>query len=237
MDVMDPDGAVASFVGQHEIPLFGIASAKGFCHALPGWHPKELMPNCESVLVFGGPYVEHPLQVQERTHVANESWWEANQVVLDQNASWKGGLVGVMDEFGLGVASFGGFNFATEGTFSYRLAQVQAGMGVYGRIGVCLNPDYGCFYHVGVLLTEAELTPISSIAVRGFEPCEDCSECADVCPVRAIDVSKEPGTGYNRELCIRFLLKAKERHGSEAKMCARCFSACPWSMGRLGTIR
>ena len=60
---MDLDGALAEFVETREIPIFGIASAHGFANALPGRHPKDLMPKCESVIVLGQPLcrsVSHP---------------------------------------------------------------------------------------------------------------------------------------------------------------------------------
>ncbi|MFX0114460.1 MAG: hypothetical protein ACFFB3_07925 [Candidatus Hodarchaeota archaeon] len=230
---MNLDDLLAEFIANHEIPIFGIANSKGFTKAQPGWHPKELMPKCESVIVFGRQYIKHPLQIDEKTHLANESWWKANRIVLEQIANWKGSLVSFFDSFGLGVASFGGFFLAIASTFSYRLVQVEAGVGVYGRTGVCINSSYGCYYHVDSLLTEAELTPTGQQYPDNFNPCKECSECAKACPVRAIDATKQPGVGYDRELCARFILRMKERHGIAAKICGRCFSICPWSMGRI----
>ncbi len=232
---MDLDGTMAEFVQSRDIPIFGIANTQGFAHALPGWHPKELMPKCESVIVFGHPLFQHPLHMEERTYIANQSWWDAQRIVSRQIAAWKGELFGLFDGFGLGVASFGRFRLTTVPTFSYRLAQVEAGVGVYGRAGACVNPDYGCYYRVGTLLTEAKLTPTSGTHLAGFNPCEGCSECGKVCPVRAIDVSKEPGAGYDRERCMRFIMRMSERSGTQAKICSQCFSVCPWSMGRRRT--
>jgi len=48
---MDRHGAMAQFLQSRNIPIFGIANAGGFADALPGWHPKELMPKCESAIV------------------------------------------------------------------------------------------------------------------------------------------------------------------------------------------
>jgi hypothetical protein len=56
---MGLDGAMAEFVDNRTIPIFGIANTQGFADALPGWHPKELMPKCESVVVFGHPLFQH----------------------------------------------------------------------------------------------------------------------------------------------------------------------------------
>ncbi len=230
------DSALDEFVRAQQIPIFGIASADGFEHALPGLHPTELMPACKSVLIFGRPFVEHSLRVDEETHIADESWWTVNEGVIREIAGWRGELVNFFDGFGLGTANFGGFVLTSELTFSHRLAQYEAGLGVYGRFGVCLNPSLGCFYRVGVLLTEAALMPSDKDRLRGFEPCEGCKLCAEVCPVRAIDASKAPAQGYNRELCVRFILKLRDRYERDAgrytqgvKICGRCFSVCPWA--------
>jgi epoxyqueuosine reductase QueG len=234
MNVMDLDSATLEFVENRLIPIFGIANVQGFGDALPDWHPKELMPKCESVVVFGHPLFKHPLHMEKRTFIANQSWWDANRLVSNQITMWRDELFGLFCGFGLGVACFGVFRPTTAPTFSYRLAQVEAGVGVYGRAGACINPDYGCYYRVGVLLTEAKLTPTNGSHLDGFNPCKGCSECANVCPIRAIDVSKEPGAGYDRERCMRFILKMSERSGIAAKICGQCFSVCPWSMGRIG---
>lgn len=231
------DRVLAGFVRSRQIPIFGIARADAFEYALPGWHPRELMPRCKSVLVLGHPFVEHPLQVDEKTHVADDAWWEVNEAVARRVARWRGELVDLFDEFGLGSANFGGYGPTSEPTFSYRLAQFEAGVGVYGRFGVCLNPDFGCYYRVAVLLSEAELTPSDKTRLEAFSPCQDCGTCAAVCPVRAIDTSKTPVEGYNRDLCNRFILKMKERHGVDAKICARCFSVCPWGWKRSGVSK
>jgi epoxyqueuosine reductase QueG len=234
---MDLDGAVSEFVHSRTIPIFGIANAEGFADALPGWHPKELMPNCQSVIVFGHPLFQHPLRMEERTYEATRSWWQVQRIVSRQIATWKGELFGLFDGRGLGVASFGVFRPTTRPTFSYRLAQVEAGVGVYGRAGACINPDYGSYYRVGVLLTEAKLTPTDRAHLDGFHPCKGCSECGEVCPIKAIDASKEPGAGYDRERCARFILSMSERSGTRAYICCQCYSLCPWSMGRLGRER
>ncbi len=231
---MDIDSALARLVRKRQIPIFGIANADGFEYALPGWKPKELMPRCKSVIIFGRPFVEHTPYVVEEKHIANDSWWEANEAVFLEVARWRGEIINLFDEFGLATANFGGYGPTSEPTFSYRLAQYVAGIGVYGRFGVCLNPDFGCYYKVGVLLTDAELTPTDKARLENFSPCKDCRICADVCPVRAIDPSQAPATGYNRDLCSRFILKMKEKHGDKAKICARCFGVCPWGWGKQG---
>ena len=107
--MVDMDSVLEEFVQGRRIPIFGIASADGFEHALPGWHPKRLMPRCKSVVVFGHPFVGYPLHVDEDTHIADQSWWTANKPIYHRVAGWRGELVNLFDEFGLGAANFGGF--------------------------------------------------------------------------------------------------------------------------------
>jgi len=189
------------------------------------------MPRCKSAVVFGRPFVEHPLSVDERTHIADQSWWDVNEPVYRAVWALRGELLTLSDEFGLGAANFGGFWVSAQPTFSYRLAQYEAGVGVFGRFGVCLNPDFGCNYYVGVLLTEAELAPPDKDRLVGFDRCGCCTVCAEVCPVKAIDASTAPAEGYTR--CSA---KLRERYEEDAiyryenvKFCSRCFSVCPWA--------
>jgi epoxyqueuosine reductase QueG len=231
---MDLEEALSDFVKDRGIHIFGVASSRGFAGALPGWHPKDLMPKCESVIVLGHPLLPHPLQMEADTYIATRSWWDTQRPLSRRIDAWKAELFCLLDRRGLGVASFGVFRVTTQPTFSYRLAQIEAGIGVYGRAGACIHPDYGSYYRVGVLLTEAELTPTSRDHLEAFAPCAGCSTCADLCPIHAIDASKEPGVGYDRERCARFIFAMSERSGTREYICAQCYSQCPWSMGRLG---
>ena len=106
---MDLDDVISKFVEERMIPIFGTASADGFADALPGWHPKDLMPSCESVVVFGHPLFQHPLTMEEQTYIANQSWWDANKIVDWQIATWKGELFALLDDCRCGVACFGTF--------------------------------------------------------------------------------------------------------------------------------
>ncbi len=238
--MIELDAVIAEFVREKGIPIFGVASPEGFEHALSGLRPLELMPTVRSVVVIGRPFVEHPLVIDEQTHLADQAWWTANEHVYRGVAEWRGQLINLFDAYGKGSATFGGYWVQTEPAFSHRLAQYEAGVGVFGRCGICINPKFGGYYYVASVLTEAQLKPTDRSRLQGFRPCEGCSRCADVCPVRAIDASADPATCYDRELCVRFNLRIRQRYENKGeyqfesvKVCTRCYQVCPWATTRL----
>ncbi len=226
---MELAAALRSLIVEEGVPLFGIADAVGFQKALPDWHPLRLMPAAKRALIFGRPFVSPRLVVDEKTDLSNDAYWKANEPVLAGISRLRGGILNLLDTFGFAAGNFGGFNADFTPTFSYRLAQHEAGVGVYGRFGVCINPTYGCYYTTGVLLTDAELPVTPKRQLEGFSPCRNCSRCAEVCPAKAIDPETDPETCYDREKRIRYIRALKRKYGMEAKACSRCFSVCPWS--------
>lgn len=221
---------IKEFVVKKKIPIFGIAKANGFKYALPEWHPKKLMPRSRSVLIFGMPFVKYKLSIDGKTYIANDFWWKINEPVQRSVEVWRGGFVNLLDDFGFSAANFGGFGLSFKPTFSYRLAQYEAGIGNYGRFGVCINPEYGCYYYVGVLITDVKLKPSDKDRLNEYSPCKGCKLCAEVCPVKAIDAYKNPEEGYNRDRCVKFIMKIKQKYNDDVKVCARCFTVCPWAI-------
>lgn len=230
---MEFQAALRNLIDQERVPLFGVANTNGFQHAQSELHPRQLVPRSKSVLVFGVPFVGPKLMVDERTNLSNDSYWTANEPIQNKIFQLRAQIVNLLDSYGYAACNFGGFGPIFEPTFSYRLAQYEAGIGVYGRFGVCINRHFGCYYTVGVLLTDAELAPTEKSQLDGFHPCNGCRRCADVCPARAIDASKNPEVGYDRDRCIKYILGLKKRYSPEAKACAKCFSICPWGYDKV----
>jgi len=225
--------ALESLITQEGVPLFGVADTADFQHALPDWHPKRLVPRAKRALVFGRPFVGPKLVVDQKTNLSNDSFWKANEPVLIEISRLRNRIVNLLDSFGFAACNFGGFSSNFEPTFSYRLAQYEAGIGVYGRFGVCINPALGCYYTTGVLLTDVVIPVTEKSGLEGFHPCNRCRLCADVCPPKAINPLKEPEICYDRDKCIRYIRVLKKRHDMEAKACSRCFSVCPWGYDKV----
>jgi epoxyqueuosine reductase QueG len=108
---------------------------------------------------------------------------------------------------------------------SLKLAAYEAGLGVYGRCGIIITPEYGPRVNFGVVLTNANLEPDEKLA--NFNPCIDCQLCVNLCPPKAIREKSCPPTGHNRDKCVNFVLKLREKLGDKRFLCGYCYNFCP----------
>lgn len=112
---------------------------------------------------------------------------------------------------------------------------IKAGLGEYGRNGLCITREYGPRVRFGRILTDM---PLSHDAPRAFgveETCDICRRCANNCPPQAIDHG-EPSTyrfgvsnisGVKKwttdaEKCFKFW-------ASRGSDCANCIRTCPYN--------
>lgn len=102
---MNVQNEIENYVAENKMPIYAITDGENLEHALPGWQPKELIPRAKSILIFGRPFIEHPRIVDEKSHIADESWWTENIPVFEQIAEWRGGIINILDNFGFGVAN------------------------------------------------------------------------------------------------------------------------------------
>ncbi len=115
---------------------------------------------------------------------------------------------------------------------------VQAGLGEYGRNGLCITPEYGPRVRFGRILTNM---PLAHDAPQRFgveETCALCRRCANNCPPQAIDHGVPSTYRFNRsnikgvrkwttdgEKCFKFWV-------SRGTDCANCVRVCPYNKDR-----
>jgi len=107
---------------------------------------------------------------------------------------------------------------------SFKLAAYEAGIGVYGRPGIIVTPEFGPRVNLGVVVTDAVLEPDEKL---DFDPCEACRVCVDVCPVKAIREGLKPPISHNREQCVSFIQGLRDETGDERFFCGYCYDNCP----------
>lgn len=201
---------------------FGVADpGTGFIHALSGCHPRDVMNDCRSVIVYA----------------FNIGLDYYKEVDYEHNSIRIGHLY--RDWAGLQLITFlrGRGYDATEvprehvdekskiARMSFKLAAYEAGVGVFGRPSIILTPEFGPRVNLGVVLTDAVLEPDEPL--KDFNPCENCDVCTRICPVKAIGDKMPPPTGFDRKKCVSFVDWVKRKTNEKIKLCGRCFDRCP----------
>lgn len=112
---------------------------------------------------------------------------------------------------------------------------IQAGLGEYGRNGLCITPEYGPRIRFGRILTNMPLAHDRPISFGVEATCAVCRRCANNCPPQAIDHGEPSTYCFNRsnisgikkwttdgEKCFKFwVLKGSD--------CANCIRTCPYN--------
>jgi epoxyqueuosine reductase QueG len=103
----------------------------------------------------------------------------------------------------------------------FKLSAFEAGLGVYGRSGIILNPVLGNRMSLGVIMTDAPMETDGRL--EDFRPCEDCDKCIQACPAKAFDNDKEYPESWSRETCVA----KRNEIAAKDMFCHNCFAACP----------
>lgn len=115
------------------------------------------------------------------------------------------------------------------------LAQ-EAGIGVVGKHGLLIVPEYGPSIRLAAVFLNATDLPLTTLAsnphqwIRDF--CETCNHCVHSCPGKAIfEQTKVLDDGFP-------LYIDKEKCAPEfSKNCSRCISTCPFFFGHYESIK
>ncbi|MFK7753580.1 MAG: reductive dehalogenase [Sedimentitalea sp.] len=112
---------------------------------------------------------------------------------------------------------------------------IKAGLGEYGRNGLCITPEYGPRVRFGRILTDMPMAHDKPAAFGVEQTCDICRRCANNCPPQAIDHGAPSTYTYNRsnipgikkwttdaEKCFKFWV-------SRGTDCANCIRTCPYN--------
>jgi len=200
----------------------GVAdSQKGFVEALDGCHPRDVMNDCRSVIVYA-----FNIGIDQYTALD----YEHNNIRLGHlYRDWAGlQLITFLRKKGYDATEVPR-EFVDDknriALLSFKLAAYEAGIGVFGRPSTIITPEYGPRINIGVVLTDAALK--SDRRMEDFSPCENCDVCTKTCPVNAIKSDIPPPKGFDRNKCISFVDWLKEKTNGQVKLCGICFNRCP----------
>ena len=118
--------------------------------------------------------------------------------------------------------------FADVSPIPERIAACLAGLGVLGKNGLLITPDYGSYVFIGCIATTAVL-PAADAPIRS---CEACGACFAACPTGALRAE-----GYDMARCLSHISQKKGELSPEETVllrdnrclwgCDACQDACP----------
>jgi len=205
----------------------GIASPlEGYDKAVDGYSPLEIWPSCRSIVVYAvamTPWSNNtfvgPLAPFEGPRPLGPvpSTLCSDRFAMNRLARQMAAPVALA---AMAFLEMGGHAFSLR-TIQCKLSGYLAGLGVYGKSGLLINPVLGNRMCLGAIMTDAEMEPDKPL--EGFDPCRDCSLCIEACPARAFSPGKEYPESWSRQACTT-KRAALETRGF---YCHNCFTVCP----------
>jgi epoxyqueuosine reductase QueG len=212
------------FLKKFGVYKVGIASPnQGFDEAEKGCHPKEIMENCNSVVVFA---FHVGLDYYAALDYCDEG--DAESRIFNIYRDWISyRLASFLNDRGYEAVFPIGFKSEKEkiARLSFKLAAYEAGLGVFGRPSIIITPEYGPRVNLGAVLTNASME--TNKPLKDFNPCQGCDVCVKLCPVDAISKRLAPPKGFNRDRCVEFIDQIREKTKKRIRLCGFCYNYCP----------
>lgn len=191
--------AVKQYAKDRGADLIGIAPAERFNDAPADASPLSIFPECRSVVVIGRRILRGSLRgVEEGTNFSSTyrlfgyTWLEDNflsrttyelNLYIEENGYEGVPLFGYHPEgMPKGMPVTPGQPAPNVIVDPY-IAARAAGLGVIGKGGFFITPQYGTRQRFAMLLTDAEL---ESDPIVSADLCAGCDVCVAVCPFKAI---------------------------------------------------
>jgi epoxyqueuosine reductase QueG len=202
--------------------LCGITSVDRFQNAPIGFQPKDLYPDCKSVIVFAK-------KIPESIYYSNSPipYSFVDDIVSHEILRITYNIALELEKINVIAVPIPSDPYeywdketmTGKGLLSFKHAGYLAGLGVIGRNGLLCNPKYGNLVKLGVLLTNIEL---ESDKIIEYDLCSDmCDLCINSCPSGALEIES-----VNQKKC-RLHSEGKNSKGIDITVCHICRSICP----------
>jgi epoxyqueuosine reductase len=187
--------------------------------------PKEILPECKSILVLAIPYA--PLiQDEQSFQIASYALGDDYHDVLPQKLQ----EIVLFMEAEVGHSISHRFYTDTGPVLERELAQ-RAGLGWIGKNSMLINPNSGSTFFLAEILLGIELEPDEPFTT---DHCGTCTRCITACPTQCI----LPNRTLDARRCISYLtIENKDEIPDELRPhmqnwvfgCDICQQVCPWN--------
>jgi epoxyqueuosine reductase len=202
--------------------LCGISCVDRFQEAPKGFHPTDVLPSCQSVIILASRFLKSTLNGKSTvpyTTVRDELKIKMNRMAVKLSEYLEERGITAIPMNSTGPDEWDAESGKFRGIISLKHAAVLAGLGKIGKNTLLVNEQFGnMIWLSGVFVGEnLEADPIAS-----YEGCiENCTLCLDSCPVKALD-----GISINQPLCRNYAFG--EYNGGEWRIkCYICRKVCP----------
>jgi epoxyqueuosine reductase len=207
--------------------MCGIASIDRFGDAPEGFHPKDVLPACKSVIVFANRFLAGSLYCNTtipytivRNILSDRMDKIAVQFCTDLE---KEGIIAIPTGTN-GPTEFDNNTDRYRNIVSAKHCAQLAGLGVIGKNTLLITPEFGNMVWLSVILTELELEADKMIE-NSF--CNNCDLCVGICPVQAL------GQPEMKQMTCWEYAFGGENGGDWKIKCYRCRDICPHRYGKV----
>jgi ferredoxin len=189
----------AAKLGHGGESIIGIANIERFDNAPQRMHPKNIFPDCKSVISIIQPIPRGTYRgITEGTHWSNYTYYSYNKLNTLFRPMVTYPLACMIEDYGYeatpvypGVPERKDLRSkavpgrpAPDININVRIAGVACGLGEMGWSKVFIHPKYGPRVRLGTILTDAELEP--DPLIKPGTLCKRCMKCVRDCPGGAI---------------------------------------------------
>ncbi|NLV36354.1 MAG: epoxyqueuosine reductase [Clostridiaceae bacterium] len=207
--------------------LCGISSIDRFSGAPSGYHPLDILPTCQSVIVFAVRFVSGTLACKSavpytvvRNILSDKMDKMAVQFCIDME---KAGILAVPTR--TSGSEWDERTGRSRNIISAKHAAEAAGLGRIGRHSLLITPEFGSMVWLSVILTELELEPDE----LKESVCTNCNLCVQICPVNALEQDS-----LDQSACSGYAFG--EVNKDWRINCHKCRDICPFNLGTENSI-
>jgi epoxyqueuosine reductase len=197
--------------------------------------PREILPECKSILVLATPYSAPDLARREMSedeaqgsmgHIAAYAWGEDYHEILP--ARMKELIQFIEEQVGHPVKNRW---YTDTGPILERDLAQRAGIGWIGKNTCLINPKHGSYFLISEILLNLALEPDPPFIT---DHCGTCTRCIEACPTDCI----LPDRTIDATRCISYLTielkeeiptELREKIGNWVFGCDICQTVCPWN--------
>ena len=188
--------------------------------------PKQILPECKSILVLALPYNPPLPEGEDRVRIASYALGHDYHDVIPPRLK----LIVEFIEEQLGHPIPNRYYTDTGPVLERDLAQ-RAGLGWIGKNSLLINPQAGSTFFLAEILLGIELEPDAEIIT---DHCGTCTRCITACPTQCI----LPNRTIDARRCISYLtIELKDAIPEELRPlmkdwifgCDVCQQVCPWN--------